>query len=113
MATAEEKSMIDRVYDVADEAANAIGHALGVDLSEPETANAPKLDTPRAPSSRQIPAISAPAAPVRGPFHVIEAIDHDTGKPVFTVTNGVERHDCATRKFADDVIAALRAKGQR
>lgn len=107
MATAAESdtdpSMIDRVYDVLDRGADAIGAALGVDLSPP-AATAAELARP---------ALPAPAAQ-REPFRVREVIDAATGKVTYNVTNGVHTSaDCPSRAFAEQVLAALRAKGAR
>ena len=114
MADAAHKK-IDQLYDYAERAVESIGQILGVDVTTPPKAIRASVVENRASNTlpgqaqRALPAPTSPPGPVVRPWEIVEAIDSTTGATVFAVTNGVESADCASRDFAEQVLAAMTA----
>jgi len=108
----EERSAVDRVYDTLERGAETLGAILGVDVrddAQKEIAERRARDA-AASRGRVLGAVS------RKPFEIDEVIDGATGKPVYVLTDGVDKHDCpagSDRAYAERVLAALRTKGAR
>ncbi len=111
--------VIDRVYATLSHGADVVGAILGVDMSEPasaepvpadRTSRAARMGAGATETRRQIAAAKAADAP---PFQIIESIDAATGKPYVVITNGTISRDCPSIDYARAVLAALRAKGAR
>lgn len=111
-----QKSAVDRIYDTLEQGAVAVGAVLGVDVRAEASAERSAREARHArvpgPAAAAARALPSPGR-ARRAFEIIEAIDADTGKTTYTVTNGVESADCPSRAFAQQVLEALAAKGVR
>jgi hypothetical protein len=88
--------LLDRVYDTLTQGAAVVGTALGVDMSDV---------MPPASSNRASAASGAP-------FRIEEVIDGDSGRVVFTVTDGRGAScDAPTRALAEATLDTLEARG--
>lgn len=84
--------VLDRIYDTLERGAAVVGTALGVDMRD------------------AILPPDASHAPDRPPFEIREAIDAETGKVTFVVTDGHGAScDCPTRAIAEEVLAQVGA----
>lgn len=116
--------LIDRAYDAAEGFVDGIGVVLGVDTSLTNPTAARVAVSPSGKGRAQLPtkptlalppiAPIAPIAPVvhtaPAPAFLIVESHNAQGRPIWIVTNGIVRAECATRAYAESVIALIAAR---